>query len=103
MVVNFGNFHPSGRFGGAYDLNEKEEAEENQLQERIRQWLSPPDPPTNHGAFLARYQRIADLFVQGGMYQEWKNQSEAALLWIHGNRAPCFTSSLILSHAVLYL
>jgi len=97
VVVNLGNFRPSRWSEGSCHLTEKEEAEENQLQEVIHKWLSPPDPSTNHNiVFGAHYKRPADWFVQGSTYREWKNQSGASLLWIHGRPGSgksvyCFT------------
>jgi len=89
----------------AYDSDEKEEAEEeSQLRESIHKWLSPPDPSTNHNiACETHLKRTASWFVQGNTFREWKNQRGSSLLWIHGKRAPCPTSSSTSSYAVLYL
>ena len=64
---------------------------ENQLRENIHQWLSPPDPSTNHNiACDTHNKKTASWFFQGSIFREWK--STGSLLWIHGKRAPCFTS-----------
>ena len=61
---------------------------ENQLRESVHNWLSPPDPSTNHNiACDTHHKKIATWFFDGSIYQEWK--SKGSLLWIHGKRAPC--------------
>jgi len=103
-VVNNFNYPPR-KSRRIYDSDEKKEAEEeNQLRESIHKWLSPPDPSTNHNIACATHlKRTAAWFFQGTIFREWKNQSGAPLLWIHGKRAPCLTPSLTPSDAVLYL
>ena len=60
---------------------------ENQLRENIHQWLSPPDPSTNHNiACETDHKKIATWFFDGNIYQEWK--SKGSLIWIYGKRAP---------------
>jgi hypothetical protein len=57
----------------------------NQLRESTHNWLSPPDPSTNHNiACGTHHKKEATWFFQGGIYQEWK--STGSLLWIHGKR-----------------
>jgi hypothetical protein len=57
----------------------------NQLRESTHNWLSPPDPSTNHNiACGTHHKKAATWFFQGGIYQEWK--SAGSLLWIHGKR-----------------
>jgi len=86
-----------------HDKRKDEAEEENQLRE-IHKWLSPPDPSTNHNiACETHLKRTASWFVQGNTFREWKNQRGSSLLWIHGKRAPCPTSSSTSSYAVLYL
>src|SRR5258708_6644724 len=57
----------------------------NQLRESTHNWLSPPDPSTNHNiACGTHHKKAATWFLRGGIYQEWK--STGSLLWIHGKR-----------------
>jgi len=80
-----------------------DETEEDQLQESIHTWLSPPDPSPNHNIAGATYHErtAAWFFREGSTFQEWKET--ASLLWIHGKCAPCLTFIQTPSHAVLYL
>jgi len=56
-----------------------------QLGENLRNWLSPPDPSTNHNiACGAHLEGTATWFLQGSTFQKWKSSS--SLLWIHGKR-----------------
>jgi hypothetical protein len=58
-----------------------------ELRQNLRQWLSPPNPSTNHTiARRAHHQGTATWFFQGNIYNEWK--ATPSLLWIHGKRAP---------------
>jgi hypothetical protein len=60
---------------------------ENQLRESVHEWLSPPDPSTNHNiACGTHHKKPATWFFQESIYREWK--SRGSLLWIHGKRAP---------------
>jgi len=55
-----------------------------QLQEKVRTWLSPPDPSINHhNARKAQHGGTANWFIQGPTFQEWKKNG--SLLWIRGN------------------
>ena len=57
----------------------------DQLREKTRQWLSPPDPSINHNtACEAHHNGTAAWFLEGGIYDTWK--ARGSLLWIHGNR-----------------
>ncbi|KAN0116376.1 hypothetical protein V8E52_005995 [Russula decolorans] len=63
--------------------NDIDESKRNQLRERTHNWLSPPDPSTNHNiACGTHHKKAATWFFQGGIYQEWK--STGSLLWLHG-------------------
>ena len=64
------------------------------LEERWRRrwtnerWLSPPDPSTNHNtASYCQHEGTVTWFVEGDISTEWKSNSTAPLLWIHGKRA----------------
>ena len=57
----------------------------NQLQEKIRYWLHPPDPSTNHNIALRQHHRgTATWFTQGNSFRDW--QVTGPLLWVHGKR-----------------
>ena len=57
----------------------------NQLWENLHNWLSPPDPSTNHNtACRTHYKRAATWFFQGSIFEDWK--TTGSLLWIHGKR-----------------
>jgi hypothetical protein len=63
------------------DLNKMKR---DQLREKIRQWLSPPDPSINHNtACEAHHNGTAAWFLEGAIYNEWK--TTGSLLWTHGN------------------
>ena len=65
----------------------------DQLREKIRKWLSPPDPSTNHNtACEAHHNGTATWFLEGSLYNEWK--AEGSLLWTHGNRTAFFIVAL---------
>jgi len=66
---------------------------ENLLREKSKQWLSPPDPSTNHIiARKAHHKGTASWFFQGSIFEQWK--SSPSLLWIHGKRTS-FSSLLL--------
>ena len=72
----------------------------NQLRENTHNWLSPPDPSTNHNiACGTHHRKTATWFFQGGIYQEWK--STGSLLWIHGKRLPRRLSHMTPSYTIL--
>jgi len=57
----------------------------NQFQKDVRNWLSPPDPSTNHN--IARRDHLdgtASWFIESGTFKEWK--AMGSLLWIRGKR-----------------
>ena len=56
------------------------------LQERIRNWLSPPDSSRTHNiARKAHYDGTSTWFTEGSTFEEWK--ANGSLLYIHGKRA----------------
>jgi len=58
----------------------------NQSREKLRTWLSPPDPSINHNlACDTHHEGTAKWFTQGRTFDEWKRNG--SLLWIRGNRA----------------
>jgi hypothetical protein len=66
---------------------------ESQLREKSQNWLSSPDPSTNHNiARKAHHKGTASWFFQGGIFEQWK--SSPSLLWIHGKRSLLFFSAI---------
>ena len=63
----------------------------DQLREKLRSWLSPPDPSINHNiACGTQHEGTGMWFIQGNKFDEWRKTS--SLLWIRGNRtfvSPC--------------
>jgi hypothetical protein len=58
---------------------------ENLLREKSQNWLSPPDPSTNHNiARKAHHKGTASWFFQSRIYEQWK--SSPSFMWIHGKR-----------------
>jgi len=56
----------------------------SQLREKLRTWLSPPDPSINHNAACAtQHGGTAKWFIQGSVFRKWRENSP--LLWIQGN------------------
>jgi len=59
---------------------------DDQLREKNRRWLDPPDPWTNYNlAREAHYSGTAAWFIQGDTFGQWK--STGSLLWLNGTRA----------------
>ena len=57
----------------------------NQLIKSLREWVSPPNPSTNHDIASDIHQEgSAQWFFEGSMFDEWK--SMGSLLWIYGKR-----------------
>jgi hypothetical protein len=62
---------------------------ENLLREKSKNWLSPPDPSTNHNiARKAHHKGTASWFFQSRIYEQWK--SSPSFIWIHGKRTRPF-------------
>ncbi|KAF8463216.1 hypothetical protein DFH94DRAFT_659074, partial [Russula ochroleuca] len=62
------------------------ELKRNQTQEKLRLWLSRPDPSVNHNtACKTQHGGTATWFTQGSIFQDWKKNG--SLLWIRGNRS----------------
>lgn len=56
-----------------------------QLRRDLRNWLSAPDPSTNHNiARSLHHEGTATWFFQGSIFKEWK--LKPSLLWIYGKR-----------------
>ncbi|KAF3935527.1 hypothetical protein ABW19_dt0201550 [Dactylella cylindrospora] len=55
----------------------------NQKREKIRNWLSPPDPSINYNqALQRRHKGTGSWFLEGNDYKEWKKQG--SFLWLNG-------------------
>ncbi|KAI9436591.1 hypothetical protein H4582DRAFT_1854129, partial [Lactarius indigo] len=55
----------------------------NESRKSLREWVTPPDPSTNHNiACDLHHGGTAQWFFQGSMFGEWK--SNGSLLWIYG-------------------
>ena len=55
------------------------------MQDKLRSWLSPPDPSVNHNtACKTQHGGTATWFIQGNTFQDWKKSG--SLLWVRGNR-----------------
>jgi hypothetical protein len=55
-------------------------------RQKIHQWLSPPDPSSNHNtACKKRQQTTGSWFIRGDQFAEWKISSNT-FLWLHGIR-----------------
>ena len=68
----------------------------DQLQEKFRHWLSPPDPWTNHNiARESHYRGTSTWFTGGDVMKTWK--STGSLLWVNGLRACLSLSSLLIA------
>jgi hypothetical protein len=56
------------------------------LQEKVRRWLSPPNPSINHNSARKAYREgSAEWFLHGNTFPEWKT-TIGSLLWISGKR-----------------
>ncbi|KAI0268002.1 hypothetical protein BGY98DRAFT_1180547, partial [Russula aff. rugulosa BPL654] len=63
--------------------NIADEEKQSQLRKELQNWLSPPDPSTNHNiARKAHHKGTTSWFFGGGIFEEWKRSS--SLLWVHG-------------------
>jgi hypothetical protein len=60
----------------------------DELEQRVQNWLSPPDPWKNHNiACKSSHRGSADWFIRGGAFSEWKaSEAPGSLLWVHGKR-----------------
>jgi hypothetical protein len=57
----------------------------NQWRHDLRNWLSSPDPSTNHIILCgAQHQGTSQWFFRGNLFEVWK--TSGSLLWVHGKR-----------------
>ena len=67
------------------DCHDSNALKENHSREKLRTWLSPPNPSVNHNtACDIHHDGTANWFVQGSTFDDWKK--DGSLLWIRGNR-----------------
>ncbi|KAH9992931.1 hypothetical protein BJV77DRAFT_410664 [Russula vinacea] len=60
------------------------ELKRNQMRDKLRSWLSPPDPSVNHNtACKTQHSGTATWFIQGSTFRDWKKNG--SLLWVRGN------------------
>jgi len=65
------------------ELIEMNKTRRDQLQRDVKDWLSPPDPSTNHNFVLeARHGGTGAWFFKSETLKEWN--ARGSLLWIHG-------------------
>ena len=75
--------------GQALDIRGKVEELHTKLSasekyEKVRKWLSPPDPSSNHNkAVKLHHGNTGDWFLQSDAYKTWLSES-GHLLWLHG-------------------
>jgi hypothetical protein len=63
-----------------------------QLRRDLRQWLSAPDPSTNHNiARGVHHEGTAAWFFHSDIFEEWRSSS--SLLWIYGKRELLFPAT----------
>ena len=66
-----------------------------ELRQRLRKWLSPPDPSVNYNtACSLHYEGTAKWFTKGPIFADWKESG--SLLWVYGKR----TSSSLYAFAL---
>ena len=59
----------------------------DELQKRIRKWLSPPDPWVNHNtARKSQHSGTGEWWIQGHTFSDWKYSGPSSLIWIFGKR-----------------
>jgi len=72
------------------------------LQDKIRSWLSPPDPWSNYNtARKAHHPGTAMWFTQGDTFGKWK--STGSLLWVNGLRVYFFFPSFYTADGVRFI
>ncbi|KAH9172311.1 hypothetical protein EDB89DRAFT_1886149, partial [Lactarius sanguifluus] len=66
------------------EMAEKMDARDlEEVLQKLKQWLSPPDPSTNYNIGLRDlHEATATWFLEARIFQDW--HSAGSLLWIHG-------------------
>ena len=58
----------------------------DEKQQKIRRWLSSPDPSSNHNAACkARQATTGEWFLKSNEFEKWKETS-GSFLWLYGIR-----------------
>jgi hypothetical protein len=53
-------------------------------RDKIKRWLSPPDPSTNYNkALMQRHKDSGGWFIESESFAEWKTR-QSSFLWLHG-------------------
>ncbi|KAF8266798.1 hypothetical protein EI94DRAFT_134035 [Lactarius quietus] len=64
-------------------LNKMDARSWEEVPQKLKGWLSPPDPSTNYNIGLRDlHKETATWFIEGRIFQGW--HSSGSLLWIHG-------------------
>lgn len=63
----------------------------DERQQKVHQWLSPPDPSSNHNSACKKRQlTTGSWFLGSDQFKEWKLSSNS-FLWLHGIRKRIFS------------
>ncbi|KAH9052831.1 hypothetical protein EDB87DRAFT_1835577 [Lactarius vividus] len=71
--------------------------------ERLRGWLTPPDPSTNHtNACSTLHDCTATWVFDDDIFKEWESSQSGSLLWIHGKAGSgkSILCSAIIQHVI---
>ena len=61
-------------------------AQREAQQEKIYEWLSPPDPFSNHNTARQRHEPLmGHWFINGKEFEEWRSRPNS-IIWLHGIR-----------------
>ncbi|KAI0272278.1 hypothetical protein BC834DRAFT_340830 [Gloeopeniophorella convolvens] len=77
----------------------------DKLHRECREWLSPPDPFSNHSAKREQcHKGSTDWFIHGNAFGEWK-VSDRSFLWLHGKpgSGKSVLCSAMIDHCVHHL
>lgn len=88
--ANYGEGREGARWRllGAIQLQYKIDSQQAERFKKIEEWLSPPDPWTNHHSARQLHEPCSGSWLlQSDLYQHWKNSSTRHL-WMHG-KAGC--------------
>ena len=67
----------------------------DERRQKIYQWLSSPDPSSNHNAACKkRHPTTGVWFVSSDQFEEWKTSSNS-FFWLHGIRKYMFSKEVV--------
>ncbi|KAF8466110.1 hypothetical protein DFH94DRAFT_848535, partial [Russula ochroleuca] len=73
------------RAAAAQILQAVNNGERDKVLRNVKEWLSPPNPWTNHNVVReSRHTGTGTWLIQGDTYAEWKSSGPSSLLWING-------------------